>query len=821
LWKVSQNKGPDEYRDADTFFRRTYTTQGLDALQKAVENRLRGAGGDAVIQLKTPFGGGKTHALIALYHKAKVWGARPVVIAGTQLEAEQTLWSLIEAQLTEAVVDFKEKTSPGREKLEKLLAKTAPVLILIDELLGYAVKASGVKVGESTLADQTTVFLQELTEAAASMDKISVVMTLQSSHTEQYGEKGIEIARRLEKVVGRVEQIYTPVQENEITEVVRRRLFKSINKPEVKETIEEFLDYAEQERFLPKDMKRTEYRDLFVKSYPFMPEVIDVLYKRWGSYHTFQRTRGVLRLLAQVVSSMMSKKGPYISLSDFDLNNDVIRNELLKHLDSTYNSVIDADIGSSSNASEIDSNLGASHQGFNYGIRAATCIFMYSFSGGTEKGVEKSTVKRCTSVHPETSSIVGEVIDLSENKLHYLQSHGEKLVFSNQPNLNHLILTVIDNIRDIQLLEKEEELIKEYLRPRKFHVSRWESDTSKVPDEQQLKLVVLQKGDSSLIKKMIKEKGQTPRVRQNSVFFLYPDETERMNFENTVKRAIGYEQIRNDTTLNLSEEQKRTVIRDHRKSDDNLKPSLLRLYRKLAVPARNGFVEKQLDINDSSSELGEEIYAFLKRENEILEKIHPQALIQEYLTSNDSVSIINMYNSSLQTPGEIRFSSREVLENAIIEGVRLGDYGLGEISNGTLTCKYFNEVPTVYFSDNEVLIKKGICIKTPSAPPVTPSGALGTTQTPPIPESGSETTTTGSTSPVPNQVSRISIEFTPGAGSFSHIPNLIRYIHSQFKKLRISIHAEDGSISRSDYELNVKEALDTMDISDVEEDIEE
>jgi predicted AAA+ superfamily ATPase len=96
LWEVSQNRGPDEYKDADTFFSKTYLTQGLENLLRVVERRLRGEGGDPVIQIQTPFGGGKTHALIAMYHKAAEWKANTVVIAGTALGTEDTLWGLME-----------------------------------------------------------------------------------------------------------------------------------------------------------------------------------------------------------------------------------------------------------------------------------------------------------------------------------------------------------------------------------------------------------------------------------------------------------------------------------------------------------------------------------------------------------------------------------------------------------------------------------------------------------------------------------------------------------------------------------------------------
>ena len=67
LWEVSKNRGPDEYRDAKRFFDKTYQTEGLSNLLAVVQKRLEGNGGDPVIQIQTPFGGGKTHTLIALH----------------------------------------------------------------------------------------------------------------------------------------------------------------------------------------------------------------------------------------------------------------------------------------------------------------------------------------------------------------------------------------------------------------------------------------------------------------------------------------------------------------------------------------------------------------------------------------------------------------------------------------------------------------------------------------------------------------------------------------------------------------------------------
>lgn len=119
------------------------------------------------------------------------------------------------------------------------------------------------------------------------------------------------------KVAGRVEKIYTPVEESEITWIIRKRLFSDMNEHAAKKIVNSFVGYAEKEGILPAGSLSTEYRDRFIASYPFMPEVVDVLYHSWGSYPTFQRTRGVLRLLSLVIYTMKEANKPYIKPGRF------------------------------------------------------------------------------------------------------------------------------------------------------------------------------------------------------------------------------------------------------------------------------------------------------------------------------------------------------------------------------------------------------------------------------------------------------------------------------------------------------------------------
>ena len=187
LWDVYKGSGPDVYADSKTFFDKTYITDNLKHILDSVEARLAGKKGGRFRSLSTPFGGGKTHTMIALYHKCEEWGAKPVVMVGTSMNpTKQTLWGTIEEQLTGKIDHFDGPVPPGSDALRSVLvAQDRPILILIDELLQYITKADAVAVGNINLAELTIAFIQELSEAVGGLNNACVVVTLPSSANEQ------------------------------------------------------------------------------------------------------------------------------------------------------------------------------------------------------------------------------------------------------------------------------------------------------------------------------------------------------------------------------------------------------------------------------------------------------------------------------------------------------------------------------------------------------------------------------------------------------------------------------------------------------------
>jgi len=804
LWEVSQDRGPDEYRDADTFFSKTYLTQGLDNLLRVVERRLGGEGGDPVIQIQTPFGGGKTHSLIAMYHRAAEWKANTVVVVGTALGPEETLWGLMEKQLTGQITKLSGQATPGKEAIRELLYDNQPALILMDEVLEYVTKAAGVKVTDSSLAAQTIAFMQELTETASTLEKTCIAVTLPASIVEHYDERAEMLFQQLQKVAGRIEKIYTPVQENEITKIIRRRLFGDVDEDDVKKNVAEFVEYAERESMLPPELQPSEYRDRFIDSYPFMPEVVDVLYHRWGSFPTFQRTRGVLRLLSLLIHSLKEANKPYISLADFDLANQDIRQELLKHIGPEYNSVIAADITDvAAGSKKVDVSLGLSYQGLSLGSRAATTIFLHSFSGGQERGATLGEIKRCATTTENLSSVVVEATTQLKGRLFYLQDSGDRYFFSNQPNLNRILLTNMENIEGPELDEEELRLIKEGIVGGNLKVFIWEENSGDIPDSEDLKLVILKREDKKVMQNILRNKGQTPRVYRNMLFFLYPLESERPGFINALKRRIAYERIESGKNLSLSDDQKQEVKAELKKAVENLKESIRRLYRVVAIPDKGGFKEADLGVPTYGEKAGldQAVYERLRSDGEILERIAPLVIKEKYLSGKEYVLTEQLYQSALKTPGEPRPVSRTVLEQGISEGVDRGIFGLGELVDGK-PC-YIKGDTTANLSGNEIVIREEICRKQ----------AEEEREPEPEPQPGDEDDGTVKpdddepTPPTKEAREAVQLSFQVPKGKVSSIMGMMNLLQSKFGTLRIEISATDGEISEQDYEDKIEETL--------------
>ncbi len=711
LGDVFYGKAPLEYIDESIFFQKTYPTKGLKNLLENVLSRLSNGKGDPVIQLQTPFGGGKTHALLALYHAVKnrdklehiefisklpdSKDAKVVVFVGTQADPikGRTPWGEIAYQLArlsgrqevyEKVKEHDEKRrSPGKEVLSEILGEE-PVLILIDELVEYVVKARD-------FADQISAFSQEITETVKSKNKCCLVCTLPSS--APYGETGERALSELQRIFGRVEAVYTPVEGLEIYEVIRKRLFEDLGEESIRKKVAQsyFELYQKLGSDVPSEVREIEYRERIEHAYPFHPELIDVLYERWGSFPTFQRTRGVLRLLAQVVADLYQRKvsSPLIQSSLVNLENQAIRREFIKHIGNEYDSVIAADIaGKNAKAPKVDKEMGSEYEKYGIASGIATSVFLYSFSGAEKKQTTLPRIRVALLREGIPQTIVGDAVAKLEEELYYFHSEKKQYSFRNQPNLNRVIVDKEEAVSN----EKVEQALKEFIRKNagnSLEVYLWPESSSDIPDNKNLKLAVFspeftydsEKG-KRLAGEFFEKAGAGFRVYKNTLFIVAMDGAQYTSLSKSLRRFLALSDLQDDKSLEtLTKEAQEELRRKLKEAEKDIPFKILNAYRHLALLEEGGLNWKDLGIPTvgMSVTISERVKQYLIDQERILTHLSPKYIIERMFSKEENEKTIrDIYELTLKTPGMPIPESENVIFETIKNGVRSGFMGIRE-----------------------------------------------------------------------------------------------------------------------------------------------
>ena len=147
------------------------------------------------------------------------------------MSPDDTVWGMIEKQLCGKIDKLSGNLAPGREKLREVLSKHKSVLILIDELLPYVSVAAGVKISDTTLATQTITFIQQLSEVISTLDRVCVVASFPASVIEMADKQTAdELLQKIRKVSSRKERKITPIDPNDVPNIIRARLFSTLEK---------------------------------------------------------------------------------------------------------------------------------------------------------------------------------------------------------------------------------------------------------------------------------------------------------------------------------------------------------------------------------------------------------------------------------------------------------------------------------------------------------------------------------------------------------------------------------------------------------------
>jgi len=357
-----QEEAPEIYGNPDTFFEKTYPTDGLQDLLTLLAKRYVGkerdefSGEDGLLSLDTVFGGGKTHSQIAAYHFSQnpdviddlsqyivddearsqleevkdELSVRTAVFEGGYVSASkakcnkddpsapntQTMWGELAYQLAgaEGYAMFSEydndRVAPGESDVVELFEMMDdPGLVLIDEVAQYFEQAAAVGVEGSTLADQTNSFLWSLMRATQNTDAVTVILSVSATAFEDRAQVVQDLITDLDGISERTEHAVTPTDDDEVAAVLRHRLFESVDDDVASRVAESYQSYYRDfEDELPDRVTKAEFKEQLEQTYPFHPTLIDLLGKEIDTLPNFQRTRGALKLVSRAVHHIWSNE---------------------------------------------------------------------------------------------------------------------------------------------------------------------------------------------------------------------------------------------------------------------------------------------------------------------------------------------------------------------------------------------------------------------------------------------------------------------------------------------------------------------------------
>ena len=740
------------YGDPVKFFGQTYVTSGLKTLLVNVLSRIGGTGGDPVIQTKTGFGGGKTHSLIALYHLVesvsalvnapeqggdsrasseirKIIGeagldpdavpeARIAVIVGTFHaptdvdttaggDPLNTLWGLMAHQLGgqdgydiigEAA---RQDTAPSGRQLDALFERVGPCVILIDELVAYVRNVPGAAV------DSIYTFVQTLTESVRRSKNAALVVTLPQSDIEAGGEAGVQALARLDHILGRIESVWQPLEVNETFEIVRRRLFESaIDESERDRTCEAFARmYSSYRREYPQGAGESQYLQRMKACYPIHPEIFDRLYSDWSSIPQFQRTRGVLRMMANCVSRLYlsNDPSPLIMPATLPLDDPAFANEFIRLLPGQWDAVISEVDSDSSRTDEIDrSNPRTFGDVGGAARRIARTRFLGSAPAGAVRGIDGRQIHLGVVQPGHGVSAYNDALGRMSGELYYLYSAGDRHFFNAEPNLNRLAADRAVALSDADVTHHVVERLEE-ARGRRQDVISCPGDSADVPDTDSVRLIIIppdrtlptRSSESDLATdtalRLLTERGDAGRTHRNMLLFLAAKSDEVRNLKSAVRRRLAWHSILNgaDRVESLSGERVRQANDSLRAADSDVRNGLVSAYRWALWPVQddpqNDEYSFRQEVTDAA-DTGDIVWGAFEKfaENEALvNRITPAALatmLSRYVWTNqayrDHVKVETLWRMLTSNVYMHRLKNRSVLETCIDQGVTDGAFGI-------------------------------------------------------------------------------------------------------------------------------------------------
>lgn len=741
LGQVARGEGAKEYVDPREFFARTYLTEGLRLLLTGALRRLTDTGGESVVDLQTTFGGGKTHSMLALWHladpsvqiaglpglegvltdakvstlpnvsRAAIVGTDLSPIAARTVDGMEirTMWGELAWQLGGAkgfasVADADRRAvPPGADALRSLLADHAPVVVLIDEWVTYARLQWGKDDLPGGTFDAVLSFAQQLTGAVDQVPGALLVVSLPSSAIEVGGEGGQRALESLKHVVHRVDAPWRPAAAQESFEIVRRRLFEPLTAEGAKgrdEIVQRFGElYAQQQGSFPAETKEKAYLDRLRNCYPIHPELFDRLFDDWSTLERFQRTRGVLKLMAAVVHALWERQDGNLLIlpAAIPLDDTAVLPQLTQYFDDSWQPIIESDVdGVASLPLRLDRENAGTYGRYSAARRVARTVFLGSapLPAAANRGIDDRRIL-LGSVQPgETPATFGDALRKLAGQATYLYENAGRYWYATQPSVNQLARDRAEQ-QSVDRVEMEiERRLKAALSDRgpfaRVHPSP--KSGSDVPDEDEIALVALgpeyphdpkAAGSRAITAagEILASRGAGARVNQNMLVFLAADQLRLAELTQAVRDYLAWSSIVDDGEagrLNLDAFQRTQAKSQRDGADESARARIPEAYHWLFVPQQAdplAKVELRLVKASGSDPLAVRAGGKLRNEEHLITKFGGVNLrlvldgaLKEKWGTEHSFGLKQLWQWFAQYPYMPRLRDVSVLEGAVRDG---------------------------------------------------------------------------------------------------------------------------------------------------------
>ena len=319
----------------------------------------------------------------------------------------------------------------------------------------------------------------------------------------------------------------------------------------------------------------------------------------------FQRTRGVLRLMAAVIHSLWEKgdRNPLILPANVSIDDPRVQSELTRYLSDNWVPVIEKDVdGPNSLPLKLDSelpNLGK----LSACRRVARTIYMGSAptTAAAHKGIEDRRVKLGCVMPGESPAVFGDALRRMAGAATYLYQDGPHYWYSTQPTVTKLAEDRAEQLKrepDKVTHELEQRLRKDLVRMGDFpRIHPMPQTGADVPDDLDARLVVLgvghpysKEGNSAAelaAKAILEMRGNAPRLYRNTLVFLAADKTRLQDLGEAARKYLAWESILSEQkNLNLTPYQVTQAETQRTAAESTVTARLPETYQWLLVPVQ-------------------------------------------------------------------------------------------------------------------------------------------------------------------------------------------------------------------------------------------